>query len=64
MMGMRKVLPYPMQLGSGTYDLTLGYSFQRYLTIGHTDFNLMLQKDLIIIVKIGDMAIEENCQLG
>ena len=28
MMGMRKVLPYPMQLGSGTYDLTLGYSFQ------------------------------------
>lgn len=28
MMGMKKVLPYPMQLGSGTYDLTLGYSFQ------------------------------------
>tara|TARA_Y100000768_G_scaffold330556_2_gene269332 strand:+ start:1 stop:939 length:939 start_codon:yes stop_codon:yes gene_type:complete len=28
MMGMRKVLPYPMQLGSGTYDLTLGYGFQ------------------------------------
>ena len=28
MSGMLKILPYPMQLGSGTYDVTLGYSFQ------------------------------------
>jgi len=27
MSGTLKTLPYPMQLGSGTYDLTLGYSF-------------------------------------
>ena len=36
MMGMRKVLPYPMQLGSGTYDLRLGYSFQEI----HDDFEM------------------------
>ena len=28
MSGVLKTLPYPMQLGSGTYDITLGYSFQ------------------------------------
>ena len=28
MSGVLKTLPYPMQIGSGTYDLTLGYSFQ------------------------------------
>ena len=28
MSGALKTLPYPLQLGSGTYDLTLGYSFQ------------------------------------
>ena len=31
MSGVLKTLPYPMQLGSGTYDLTLGYSFQEIL---------------------------------
>ena len=31
MSGMLKTLPYPMQLGSGTYDVTLGYSFQEVL---------------------------------
>jgi len=29
--GVLKTLPYPMQLGSGTYDITLGYSFQEVL---------------------------------
>ncbi len=28
MSGVLKTLPYPVQLGSGTYDITLGYSFQ------------------------------------
>ena len=28
MMGALKTLPYPMQIGSGTYDVTLGYSYQ------------------------------------
>ena len=28
MSGVLKTLPYPLQLGSGTYDITLGYSFQ------------------------------------
>jgi len=31
MSGVLKTLPYPMQLGSGTYDITLGYSFQEVL---------------------------------
>jgi len=31
MSGMLKTLPYPMQLGSGTYDVTLGYSYQEIL---------------------------------
>jgi len=31
MSGILKTLPYPMQLGSGTYDVTLGYSFQEVL---------------------------------
>ena len=31
MSGVLKTLPYPMQLGSGTYDITLGYSFHEVL---------------------------------
>ena len=32
MMGMMKTLPYPMQLGSGTYDVAFGYSYQEILS--------------------------------
>ena len=32
MMGMMKTLPYPMQLGSGTYDVTFGYSYHEILS--------------------------------
>ena len=31
MSGVLKMMPYPMQIGSGTYDLILGYSFQEIL---------------------------------
>ena len=44
MMGMRKVLPYPMQLGSGTYDVTLGYSFQEILNDWSYGFQLNATK--------------------
>ena len=31
MSGVLKTLPYPMQIGSGTYDLILGYNYQKIL---------------------------------
>ena len=47
MMGMRKVLPYPMQLGSGTYDrLHLGYSFQEIFDDWSYGFQLNATKKI------------------
>ena len=44
MMGMMKTLPYPMQLGSGTYDVTLGYSFQEIFSDWSYGFQLNATK--------------------
>lgn len=44
MMGMMKILPYPMQLGSGTYDVTLCYSFQEIFSDWSYGFQLNATK--------------------
>ena len=65
MSGVLKTLPYPMQIGSGTYDLILGYNYQKILEVnGHTDFKSTLLRDSIIIVKAGNTEIEERFRGG
>ena len=44
MMGMMKTLPYPMQLGSGTYDVTFGYNYQKILSNWSYGFQLNATK--------------------
>ena len=44
MSGVLKTLPYPMQLGSGTYDATLGYSYQEIFNNWSYGFQLNATK--------------------
>ena len=64
MSGVLKTLPYPMQIGSGTYDLILGYNYQKILEESSYGFKSTLLRDSIIIVKAGNTEIEERYRGG